>query len=213
MNNKLLSLSNYLKDKNLKKEYLYLKKIAQSDLNDFEEYFSKKEVQDWLKDLPKDELILASSGLISSITDTSGSCSIASKPKGLWYAIGSDWINLLTYENSDRISEVNYIYKVKPKYSSGLNSSGGVLKLNNKMDVINFSTRFGTTSQYGTGTDRIDWAKVSTIWDGVEIIPYQDSLRLSDYTEWYYAWDLPSGCIWRSGGASDLELIRSGPGL
>jgi hypothetical protein len=46
MNNKLLSLSNYLKDKNLKKEYLYLKKIAQSDPNDFEEYFSKKEVQD-----------------------------------------------------------------------------------------------------------------------------------------------------------------------
>lgn len=203
MINKLSSLSNYLKDKNLKKEYLYLKKMAYSESEDF----------DWLKDLPKDELISASSGLISNIIDTSGSCSIDDKPNGLWYAIGSDWVSLLAYENSDRMSEVNYIYKVKPKYSSGLNSSGGVLKLSSKMDVINFSMRLGTTSQYGTGTDRIDWAKVSTIWDGVEIIPYQDSLRLSDYTAWYYAWDLPSGCIWRSGGASDLELIRSRPGL
>jgi len=214
MINKLSRLGGYLKNKNLNKEYLYLKKIAQSEPDLFEEDEEDfgRGMEDWLKGLPRNELILTSPQMISGVRDTSGSCSTAWKPVGLWYASGTDWIEYLTYNMPDWISKVNYVYKIKPKYSSGLDGSGGVLKLSTEEEVRDFSEQFGI-SRYGRGIDYVDWGSVSKIWDGIEIIPYQDSLRMDSATDWYYAWDIASGCIWRPSGASELELIRTRPGL
>lgn len=212
MNKNLSKLTSYLKNNNLNKEYLYLKKIAQSEPDDFEEEDFGSGMQDWLRDLPKNELIITSPKIISNISDTSGSCIEDMKPVGLWYADGTEWISFLSYQMPDWMSRINYIYKIKPKYSSGLNGSGGVLKLSTEEDVRDFSNEFGVRV-YSRGHDRIDWSHVSSIWDGIEIIPYQGSLRLDDIVKWYYTWDIGSGCIWRPSGASELELIRTRPGL
>lgn len=47
----------------------------------------------------------------------------------------------------------------------------------------------------------IDWQSVSERYQGVVIAPYHFSLRLVPGFEWYYPWDVASGCIW------DLDAI------
>jgi hypothetical protein len=53
----------------------------------------------------------------------------------------------------------------------------------------------------------INWMKVSKVADGVEICPVQPSLRDDPKIEWYYNWDVASGCIWRPSGLMELVLV------
>ena len=50
----------------------------------------------------------------------------------------------------------------------------------------------------------IDWKKVASKYDGIEIVPYQPKARMN--LLWYYGWDIASGCIWNLGNTS-LNLI------
>ena len=51
----------------------------------------------------------------------------------------------------------------------------------------------------------IDWEKVSQDYDGIEICPYLLGKRMT--IDWYYSWDVSSGCIWRSSGIEELVLL------
>ena len=42
--------------------------------------------------------------------------------------------------------------------------------------------------------ESIDWKKVASKYDGIEINPYQFEARYQYL--WYYGWDVASGCIW-----------------
>lgn len=216
MKKKLLKLTKYLKDNKLNYQYNLIKKISQMDQSFGEiepEEEEEETFEEWMGSVPKNELILVSPDKISEVKDMAASCTKSFKPRGLWYANGTEWLQFLKYEMPDWMGNINHIYKIKPNYSSGgIGGTGGVLKLSTREDVLDFTREFGV-DPYGMGTkDNINWPNVTKAWDGIEIIPYQDSLRMDGWTSWYYPWDIGSGCIWRPSGVSDMELLSSRPG-
>jgi len=122
--------------------------------------------------------------------------SVSQKPKGLWYACGKDW--------------KEYIQGRKPEWASGYQHKY-LLQVNlNRMCVIrtekellDFHRRYGIEIR---GKVAIDWVAVSSDYDGIEICPYRQSQRME--LDWYYNWDVGSGCIWVSSafkGATEVE--------
>ena len=146
---------------------------------------------------------------ITQVRDVSGNQTRGWKPIGLWYACGGEWIEWLESEMPEWLEDGKYLYEVRPNYSAGGLAAGrygdyvgGVLRLSTEEEVVEFSRTY-------SNFEKVDWYEVSSIWDGIEICPYQDDLRLSMHN-WYYPWDVASGCIWRpSGLASPLVLLKS----
>jgi hypothetical protein len=56
---------------------------------------------------------------------------------------------------------------------------------------------------------RIDWPRLAETHDGIEINPYQWSLRFDPI--WYYGWDVASGCVWNTEKLQifDISSLRS----
>jgi len=134
----------------------------------------------------------------------------AFKPSGLWYACGGAWITWMQRSVPEWIEDGQYLYEVFPKYSAvGLQNfsygeyAGGVLRLETEEEVDLFDSLFG--EDFG---NYVNWFSVAQIWDGIEICPYQDNLRFSAI-QWYYPWDVASGCIWRPEGLMSTSLLKS----
>jgi len=148
---------------------------------------------------------------ITQVRDVSGKQVRGWKPLGLWYACGGEWIEWVETNVPEWLEDGQYLYEVQPNYSVGglaaghpryADYVGGVLRLSTEEEVVEFSRTY-------SNFDKVDWHTVALIWDGIEICPYQDDLRLSMHG-WYYPWDVASGCIWRpSGLASPLVLLKS----
>ena len=51
----------------------------------------------------------------------------------------------------------------------------------------------------------IDWAKVAEHYSGIEICPYIADRR---DVEWYYGWDVASGCVWDQEGIKELREVK-----
>jgi hypothetical protein len=171
------------------------------------------ETEDWMKGIPANLLTITSDKPIGKVRDSSSLCKNGPKPAGIWYAQGSDWLSFISVGNRGLMEGMNYVYSVKPNYSSGdlRTSSGGVLKLDTGEKVLQFSNMYAKRL---TGYSfEVSWPIVCSRWDGIEIIPYQQNLSLESSTSWYNGWDIPSGCIWRQGGVSEIDLLRARPGL
>jgi len=112
------------------------------------------------------------------------------KPKGLWYGIGSSWVNWVRSEMPNWESEKAYVLD--------LNRSN-MLIIRTYEELMKFNSEFSE----GMG---IDWGKVASIYDGIEIAPH---IRESRYEAvWYLSWDIASGCIWGQNVINDSQLIR-----
>jgi len=110
------------------------------------------------------------------------------KPKGLWYGCGSAWLNWILGEQPDWIKE--YLYEVKV---------GAVLKISTFEKLMEFTQEYKSSNPRLSGIENslyIDWIKVSQKYPGIEICPYIHEARRNDRTEWYYPWDVASGCVW-----------------
>lgn len=120
------------------------------------------------------------------------------KPSGLWYSCGSDWLNWLTYEMPDWIHD--YIYKLK--------ISGNVLRIKNHTELMEFTRTYIGKSPIPDfeGTQFIDWVSVAKKYSGIEISPYIGSARMDRNCQWYYTWDVASGCIWDRSALAGAEL-------
>jgi hypothetical protein len=227
---KLKILFNYFKSSGLKEEYSDLLKLSQMEGGDksfddessvnsapeknedpFGDLFGKK-LDEWMDGISPSLMITTSPDEISSIKDFSGSCTVAHKPRGIWYSEGSNWLDWLSVEMPGWLDDCNYIYSLVPKYSDGLNGSGGVLQLRTEEEIRDFSFRYGKLGPGGVEV-AIDWARVAQRFDGIEIIPYQYGLRFDMRMPWYYGWDVGSGCIWHEGGVSQFSLLRKRPGF
>ncbi len=60
-------------------------------------------------------------------------------------------------------------------------------------ELLEFHRKYGIEIR---GQGVIDWFAVSKDYDGIEICPYQWNQRMN--LDWYYSWDVGSGCIWGS---------------
>lgn len=64
------------------------------------------------------------------------------------------------------------------------------------------------------GRDVPDWAwpawiRIGKKYAGIEIAPYQHTMRLHVDTSWYYSWDVASGCVWDLSAITKFEPVPS----
>jgi hypothetical protein len=117
---------------------------------------------------------------------------IGYKPKGLWYGIGVSWIDWVRNEMPDW--EYDNIFKID------LNESN-MLMIDTLEKLYSFNKEFGA---YFSQT-LIDWKKVSNSYGGIEISPYMWPARME--LDWYYGWDVASGCVWNKNVIQNIEKI------
>ena len=142
----------------------------------------------------------------------------AMKPRGFWYACGSDWYDLGVSAKTDK-----YLYSIKLKRSiltKDLSEvkKGKVLQITKQDEMRAFDKKYGKKVIY---KDRlfnsyrlIEWKQVYKDFSGLEICPYQKGTRYGVNGEtvsdrkmnWYYTWDVASGCIWDLNAIDNIEL-------
>lgn len=122
---------------------------------------------------------------------------VTMKPSGFWYGFGSDWIDWTRSEMPEWTGK--YIYAVDTDNTN-------VLQIKTHMELMQFNREYsqGLMSQIYEEGEAIDWKKVASKYDGIEINPYQFKAR-QQYM-WYYGWDVASGCVWNLSGVK-LKLL------
>ena len=125
------------------------------------------------------------------------------KPMGLWYAIGTEWIDWVESEMPDWIGDKFY----------KLETTSKVLKVDTPQKFQALIKEYGTYTpllRYDPNPkrdNRIDWLKIANAgYAGIEIAPYRNEYRL-EYM-WYYGWDVASGCIWDKSGIKSIERVQ-----
>ena len=119
------------------------------------------------------------------------------KPRGLWYSCGSEWDDWCRYEMPHWITGSPYVYRIEVNLSR-------MLVIRDDDDFRAFESSYLVR---GRGMAVIDWKAVARDYDGIEICPYQNQRRMS--SDWYYGWDVASGCIWGSGAFKSVEAVDS----
>lgn len=114
------------------------------------------------------------------------------KPKGLWYSIGTEWIDWVRSEMPEWEKDDAYLLEV---------DESRLLKLETVNDTLYF------TKQYGDERgDTINWEEVGEDYGGIEIPEYLYDLRFK--LNWYYPWDVASGCIWGEGILKNAKKLN-----
>lgn len=119
-----------------------------------------------------------------------------SKPIGLWYSIGTEWVDWVRSDMPSWEGENLYLLKINPK---------NMLLLDTEEKVRDFNITYGVASNYPSQFD-INWAEVAKKYSGIEINPYQYGLRY-EYL-WYYGWDVASGCLWNNNALVSVQKIE-----
>ena len=106
------------------------------------------------------------------------------KPVGLWYSVGNEWEEWCRSEMPGWIGKYNYELDIK---------NINLLRLDSVESILEFNKLYSLNTKYNY---EVDWGKLYSLYDGIEITPYQYNLRYE--LGWYYSWDVASGCIWNA---------------
>jgi hypothetical protein len=120
------------------------------------------------------------------------------KPKGLWYGIGTSWIDWVRNEMPEW--EKDNLFKLDIDESK-------IIKITNEDELLNFSNKFSKKHLNSSYITSIKWNEVSKEYGGIEITPYLHSMRRDNRVFWYYGWDVASGCIWRKDVIKGIKKI------
>jgi hypothetical protein len=111
------------------------------------------------------------------------------KPRGLWYAIGTAWVDWVREEMP--AWEGSHIYKIDINKSK-------ILILKNWRDVPEeYQVKHPT---YGSIPSFI---MISKDYSGVELQNPSNGT-----SHWDYGWDIPSGCIWDMDGIKNITKVE-----
>jgi hypothetical protein len=125
------------------------------------------------------------------------------KPMGLWYGIGTSWLDWVRGEMPEWEAENVFLLDI---------NESKIIKITNDEELLAFNDKYSEKNTYGgsflTGDAPINWVKVAEHYDGIEIAPYLWNMRMDDRVGWYYTWDVASGCIWGSGVIKKIERIN-----
>jgi hypothetical protein len=117
------------------------------------------------------------------------------KPKGFWFASDSEWVDWV--ENEAPHWKGDNLYTVEVDESK-------CLVLNDIDDLYRFSNKYGVQGSVGT---MINWNKVANDYSGVIIPNYIHEARMNSRTDWYYTWDVGSGCVWDNSAIKNVEQL------
>ena len=119
---------------------------------------------------------------------------ISYKPKGLWFSFGTEWIDFVEREYTRNNDSLQNVYDIKTNDST-------ILTLG-KENEEQFLNKYGIRNKYDNMD--VDWSKVATDWDGVEIIINPRELN----ERWLWStWDVASGCIWNIDGVKSVRKL------
>lgn len=134
------------------------------------------------------------------------------KPRGLWISdedTKEGWLAWCRDEGG-----ANFMKRCTIAYNVTLKPDAEVLLLKSCSDIDWFTNEFHFLDDEmpegysGTVMTRyINWERVSKIYQGVIITPYQWDRRLDFDCHWYYGWDCASGCIWDAGAVATIERV------
>jgi hypothetical protein len=130
------------------------------------------------------------------------------KPPGLWYGYRDEWLRWCISEQyaDERYS---HFYAVDV-------SKVNLLTIDSEEQLLRFEQEYGCNIIKGLAIglpnkvsdmyfNDINWEPVMKKYDGIEIIPYIWSCRLTHL--WYYGWDVASGVVW--GGDPTLTKLKT----
>ncbi len=119
---------------------------------------------------------------------------IGFKPTGLWYGFGTSWIDFIRAEMPER--ETEHVFKIDIY-------DDDIIDVDKEGMFLWFSKRYKDPEKEGRfGNHKIDWPEVTKKYKGIEFPIYFDKYRGDPEHQWYYPWDIASGCIW------DLSAIK-----
>lgn len=121
---------------------------------------------------------------------------IGSKPEGLWYAFGDAWLNWVRSEMPHW--ERTKFFRLDIDLSK-------ILRLNHSGDLLSFTKKYRCISKVSSNY-YIDWPKVAKEYDGIEIDKYYYNHRYD--LDWYYGWDIESGCVWNYDCIKSIKRIK-----
>ena len=122
------------------------------------------------------------------------------KPVGLWYGCGDSWIEWLRGDMPQWLEESTYLYEIK--------LGSDVLQISNDEEFQKLEDDFLVFAPHGQKA--MDWGLIQNNGhSGIEICPYNQGRRWK--SDWYYGWDVGSGCIWDSRGIVEVTLLAQKP--
>lgn len=149
-----------------------------------------------LIDIPQEKrLIVSDKPKLEFNQELVGTQKSTVKPKGLWYGIGDSWISFLQNEMPTYVEKFLYEIEIFPEK---------ILLIDNEERFKLFYEKY-KADKFGGTDDDIDWKMVSGDFSGIEINPYFWNFRLK--YNWYYGWDVASGCIWKKDAIKSIKLL------
>jgi len=124
------------------------------------------------------------------------------KPSGLWYAVGTSWMEWISNEMPEwqyksGTKELLHVHKIEI-------NENAIIRLNTKEAVMAFEKKYGVNA-YGA-QNFINWSQVAKDYAGIECNPYfYGPLR---NRMWYNTWDVASGCVWSNRAVKSIKLIE-----
>jgi len=142
---------------------------------------------------PNDRIIMAKKDILplKFPVEQEENHNVIDKPSGLWYAVGTEWIEWIESEMPHWMGKTFYKIEISNK----------VLKIDTAKKFEELMKKYGEVRRIpGLKYSRkhnlyINWKKVAEDYSGIEIAPYRWHYR-HEYM-WYYGWDVASGCIWK----------------
>jgi len=107
------------------------------------------------------------------------------KPRGLWYSCGDSWKEWVLDEMPHWFETYKHSYEIKINPAT-------MIMIQTPAEFEAFEAEYSIQSSF---IDRIDWLKVASKYAGIEICPYMHKFEM---TNWYYPWDIASGCVWHA---------------
>lgn len=123
------------------------------------------------------------------------------KPRGIWYDLNGEWLDWCSTEMPHYIKKNDFELKLDFKK---------MLLLRTEDAVRDFAACYQVQLNPDFSSLRnIDWPRVAQEYAGIEIAPYQYSLRFARDFLWYYGWDCASGCVWSADAIREIVPIGS----
>lgn len=118
--------------------------------------------------------------------DNSKNRRFVNKPNGLWYGIGTDWIDWV--RDNMPMWEGDFVYRIGVDEKS-------ILVLRNADSI---PAKFLYDYK---GKQVPNWIEIAKEYAGVELENYRG-------TSWDTGWDVSSGCLWDSDAITDFEILQ-----
>jgi hypothetical protein len=143
---------------------------------------------------PDDKIIMAKKDILPLKFPVKQMEDPSIKPRGLWYAIGLEWIKWVEGNMPEWMG--NVFYKIEINFSK-------VLHVKNQDELITFSEKYRTKDIPFNFSAWINWKRVAEDYSGIEISPCQPRRIYA----WYDTWSIASGCIWEKDGIISVHRI------